>query len=294
MQNKDLSETAAFLAVARHRSFRRAGIERGATSSAMSHAVRNLEGRVGVRLFNRTTRSVSLTDAGEMLFARLDPAFREVREGLDSLNAYRDTPFGTVRINVPSSIAPFVLKDVMGPLLKDNPGLRLEIVATDQLVDIVSGGFDAGIRCGERLSPDMIAVRIKPDFRFAVVGSPDYFRNRPVPRTPRDLADHSCIRYAFPSGIMFDWEFARGNESIEVEVDGPLTVDSQELMIEAAVQGVGLAFVWEQRAAPFMKDSRLLRCLEDWCPADSPFFLYYPSRRHVSAAFRAMIEAIKA
>ncbi len=189
----------------RQRSFRKAAVERGVASSAISHAIRSLEARVGVRLFHRTTRSVSLTDAGARLFAELQPAFGQIGKALDSLNAFRGTPFGTVRVNVPTSIAPFVLHDVMGPLLRQNPGLHLDIVATDSLVDIVEEGFDAGIRFGERLSQDVVAVRIKPRLRFAVVGSPAYFAGRRMPRTPGDLREHDCIRYRFPSGTIFNW-----------------------------------------------------------------------------------------
>src|SRR5215813_13211198 len=193
MRAADLSELAAFDAVARHRNFRRAGEERGVTASAISHAVSNLEARVGIRLLNRTTRSVSLTDAGAMLLAQLAPAFGEIGSALDALNRYRDTPFGKVRINAPNSIAPIVLGPVMAPLIAQNPNLELEIVATDRLVDIVAEGFDAGIRLGESLREGMTAVRIKPRLRLTVVGSPAYFAQHPVPRNPAELKDHVCI-----------------------------------------------------------------------------------------------------
>lgn len=294
MENGELAELAAFAAVAKQLSFHKAAIERGTSSSAMSHAIRNLETRVGVRLFHRTTRSVSLTEAGEQLFARLDPALEDMRKAVEELNSFRATPFGTIRINVPNSIAPFVLGEVTESLLKHNPGLKLEVIATDTMVDIVEGGFDAGIRFGERLSPGMIAVRINARFRFTVVGSPDYFKDRPMPATPQDLHNHVCIRYAFPSGTIFHWEFMRQGEIVQVEVDGPLTVDSQELMADAAARGLGLAYVWEERAAPFLQAGRLLRCLEEWCPADENIFLYFPSRRNPSAGLRALIDAMKA
>jgi DNA-binding transcriptional LysR family regulator len=294
IENSELSELAAFAAVATHRSFRKAALERGISASAVSHAISNLESRVGVRLFHRTTRSVSLTDAGQMLFARLGPALVDMRDAVDSLNSWRDTPFGTVRLNVPNTIAPFVLGPMIETVLKANPGLRLEIVATDRRVDIVDEGFDAGIRFGERLSQDVIAVRIRSDLRFAVVGSPAYFESRDVPRTPHDLHAHVCIRYAFPSGTILHWEFARDGESVHVEVDGPLMLDSQELMVDAALRGVGLAYVWEQRAAPALTDGRLLRCLEEWCPLEEGLFLYFPSRKHQSAGLRAVIDALKA
>jgi len=294
MENTVLNELAVFAAVARHLSFRQAATERGTSASAISHAIRNFEARVGVRLFHRTTRSVSLTEAGELLFARLEPAFTDMRAAVDALNAYRATPFGTVRLNVPSSLAPYVLGEVMPALLANNPGLKLEVVATDALVDIVEGGFDAGIRFGERLSQDMVAVRIKPTFRFTVVGAPGYFERKPAPLTPQDLHGHDCIRYAFPSGALLHWEFSRQGETVQVEVDGPLTVDSQELMVDAAARGIGLAYVWQDRAAPYVANGRLRYCLEDWCSADESLFLYFPSRRHQSAGLRALIDAMKA
>src|SRR5215831_12045216 len=198
MRATDLSELAAFDAVARHRNFRRAGEERGVTASAISHAVSNLEARVGIRLLNRTTRSVSLTDAGAMLLSQLSPAFGEIGSALDALNQYRDTPFGKVRINAPNSIAPFVFGPVMGPLLAKNPNLELEIVATDRLVDIVEEGFDAGIRLGESLREGMTAVKIRPRLRFAVVGAPAYFDQHPAPTSPDDLKRHRCVQNLYP------------------------------------------------------------------------------------------------
>jgi DNA-binding transcriptional LysR family regulator len=294
METTELNELAVFAAVARHLSFRLAAAERGTSPSAISHSIRNLEVRVGVRLFHRTTRSVSLTGAGQMLFSRLEPALIDMRAAVDALNSFRATPFGTIRLNVPSSLAPYVLSDVMPGLLQSNPGLKLDVVATDALVDIVEGGFDAGIRLGEMLSQDMIAVRIKSAFRWAVVGSPSYFERKGTPVTPHDLHDHECIRYAFPSGAMFNWAFAKGGETIQVEVDGALTLDSQEIMVDAALRGVGLAFVWEHRTVPYLRDGRLKRCLEDWCDFEETPFLYFPSRKHQSAGLRALVEAIKA
>ncbi|MFT4064837.1 LysR family transcriptional regulator [Paraburkholderia sp.] len=293
-ENSELSELAVFASVATHRSFRKAALERGTSASAVSHAIRSLESRVGVRLFHRTTRNVSLTDAGQMLFAKLGPALADIRAAVDELNSWRDTPFGTVRLNVPNTLAPFVLGETIETLLKTNPGLRLEIVATDRRVDIVEEGFDAGIRFGERLSQDMVAVRIRSNLRFAVIGSPAYFDGRAVPATPQDLHDHVCIRYAFPGGTILHWEFLKDGESMQVDVDGPLTLDSQELMVDAAVRGLGLAYVWEQRAAPALREGLLMRCLEEWCPVDEGLFLYFPSRRHQTAGLRAVIEALRA
>lgn len=294
MESTELAELGTFIAVARHLSFRQAAIERDTSSSAISHAIRSLEARVGVRLFHRTTRKVSLTEAGNMLFSRLAPALTDVRAALDELNSYRATPFGTVRITVPNSIAPFIFGDTIETLLKGNPGLKLEVVATDSLVDIVEQGFDAGIRLGESLSQNMIAVRIKPKFRITVVGSPRYFADRQLPETPHDLKAHACIRYAFPSGTIYNWEFFKNGEAVRVEVDGPLTLDNQELMVDAAARDLGLAYVWEDRAAPYLRSGMLQRCLEDWCSVDEGLFLYFPSRRHQSAGLRALVETMKA
>jgi DNA-binding transcriptional LysR family regulator len=293
MRATDLSDLAAFDAVARHRSFRRASEERGVTASAISHAVSSLEARVGIRLLNRTTRSVSLTDAGAMLLAQLSPAFGEIGSALDALNQFRDTPFGKVRINAPNSIAPFVLGPVIGTLLTRNPKLELEIVATDRLVDIVEEGFDAGIRLGESLREGMTAVKINPRLRFAVVGSPRYFEDRPVPRTPADLKDHVCIQNMYPSTTRYGWFFSRDGQDIEFQPAGPLSLHDHELMIEAALAGVALAYVWEDRAKPYVERGALIRCLEDWIVPEDWLYLYYPTRKYLSAGLRAVIDALR-
>ncbi|MBL6082576.1 LysR family transcriptional regulator [Belnapia sp. T18] len=294
MRATELAELAAFEAVARHRSFRRAGEERGVTASAVSHAVSSLEARVGIRLLNRTTRSVSPTDAGAMLLAQVSPAFGEIGSALDALNQYRDTPFGKVRINAPNSIAPFVFGPVMGRLIAANPKLELEIVATDRLVDIAAEGFDAGIRLGESLREGMTAVRIKPQLRFAVVGSPDYFERHPAPKVPADLKDHVCIRNIYPSGTAYSWEFSRAGKVVAFEPTGPLSLDDHELMVEAAKSGVALAYVWEDRARPHLQSGALVECLAPWCAPEDWLYLYYPARRHLSAGLRAVIEALRA
>jgi DNA-binding transcriptional LysR family regulator len=293
MRATDLSELAAFDAVARHRNFRRAGEERGVTASAISHAVSNLEARVGIRLLNRTTRSVSLTDAGAMLLSQLSPAFGEIGSALDALNQYRDTPFGKVRINAPNSIARFVFRPVMGRLLAKNPNLELEIVATDRLVDIVEEGFDAGIRLGESLRDGMTAVKINPRLRLIVVGSPAYFERYPMPRTPTDLKEHVCIRNIYPSGTAYPWEFSRAGKIIEFEPTGPLSLDDHELMVEAAISGVALAYVWEDRARPHLASGELVECLASWCAPEDWLYLYYPTRKYISAGLRAVVEALR-
>lgn len=294
MRTTDLSELAAFDAVARHKSFRRASEERGVTASAISHAVSNLEARVGIRLLNRTTRSVSLTDAGAMLLSHLSPAFGEIGSALDALNQFRDTPFGKVRINAPNSIAPFVLGPIIGPLIAANPHLELEIVATDRLVDIVEEGFDAGIRLGESLRDGMTAVKIKPQLKFAVVGSPAYFETHRKPKVPADLTRHICVRNMYPNGVGYPWSFGRNGEEIDIEVKGPVALHDHELMIETALAGVALAYVWEDRARPYVEDGRLVSCLADWIIPEDWLYLYYPSKRHMSAGLRAVIDALRA
>jgi DNA-binding transcriptional LysR family regulator len=289
-----LSDLAAFVAVATRRSFRVAAVELGVSPSAVSHAIRGLEERLGVRLLNRTTRSVAPTEAGERLLARLQPAFRDIADAVEDVNAFRETPVGTLRLNLPRAAAPLILAPVMGRFLRENPGMQLEVVADDGLVDIVSAGFDAGIRLGERLERDMVAVRIGSDQRFAVVGSPAYFKGRKRPRTPHDLRDHACIRYRFPSGAMFRWRFAKNGEALEIDVDGPITLGDQELMVSAALDGIGLAFAFEGRVQHLVRQRRLVRVLADWCPPFEGFFLYYPSRRQVPAGLRAFIDVVKA
>lgn len=294
MRTTDLSELAAFDAVARHKSFRRAGEERGVTASAISHAVSNLEARIGLRLLNRTTRSVSLTDAGAMLLSRLSPAFGDIGSAMDGLNQFRDTPFGKVRLNAPSSVAPFVLGEVIGPLVAANPNLEIEIVTTDRLVDIVDEGFDAGIRLGESLRDGMTAVRINPRLRFAVVGSPAYFAGRPAPRTPADLRDHVCIQNLYPTGVRYDWSFEKDGRAIDFRPTGPFASDDHELIVQAALAGTGLGYVWEGRAAREIAAGRLIRCLEPWCAPEDWLHLYYPTRKYISAGLRAVIEAMRA
>lgn len=293
MRATELSELAAFAAVARHKSFRKAGDERAVTASAISHAVQNLETRIGLRLLNRTTRSVSLTEAGELLKFHLDPAFLEITSALDALNQYRDTPFGKVRINVPNSIAPFVLGRVFGPLLTKNPNLELEVVATDRLVDIVEEGFDAGIRLGYRVTDGMVGVKIKPRLRLVVVGSPEYFSGRTFPTDPEHLEDHLCIRNLFPSGAHYAWEFEKSGRAYSHSPKGPLSLDDHELMAQAALSGVALAYVWQNRVEPHIARGELIQVLDDWCQPEDFLYLYYPSRRNMSAGFRAVIDAMK-
>ncbi|OQW61385.1 MAG: transcriptional regulator [Proteobacteria bacterium SG_bin9] len=284
------ADLTTFLAIARHKSFRAAAAELGVTASALSHSLRNIEERLDVRLFNRTTRSVALTEAGERLFTRITPAFRDITDALDDLNTFRGKPVGTLRFNSAKQSAQLVLLPIVTQFLRAYPDIKIELTTDDALVDMVSGGYDAGVRFGETIAADMIAVPIGPRHRFAVVGSPGYFKDRKKPVTPHDLSKLPCIRFRFASGNFYRWEFERGGMEVEIEADGPLTLTDQDLMLQAALDGTGLAYVFEQQAKELIKQKKLVRVLEDWCPAYPGFFLYYPSRRQLPAALRAFID----
>lgn len=290
MARIDFPGLSAFVAVATHRSFRRAAAELGVSPSAVSHLLRDLEERLGVRLLNRTTRSVAPSDAGTRLLHRLQPMFRDLNDALEEVNEFRDVPAGTLRLNAAHQAARMVLAPIMARFVRTYPQMRLEIVNDDDLVDIVAGGFDAGLRFGESLQQDMIAVRFGPRQRWAIVAAPATLEGREPPRTPHELKDHDCIRYRFHSGTFFRWEFEKDGEALEVEVDGPLTLGDQELMLRAAADGAGLACVFEAVAAPALAAGRVVRLLEDWCPDFPGFFLYYPSRRQLPQGLRAFID----
>lgn len=292
--NPRFADLDAFLAVARHLSFQRAATERGVTRSALSHAIRKLECELGVRLLARNTRSVSLTEAGALLVARLRPAFADIGNAIDALNHFRDTPFGKVRLSVPRSIALSLMGPVIGALARDYPGLTVEVSSNDALVDIVAEGFDAGIRFGERLQQDMIAVRLALPLCFAVVGAPGYLADRPLPQVPADLLVHRCIRYRFPGGADFPWEFERDGRSVQIAVEGPVVLDDQELMIEAALAGAGIAFVFADRVERHLASGALVRLLPDWTPQFRDLFVYYPARDFMPAGLRALIDILKA
>jgi len=293
MQRAAVSDLSAFVAVATHRSFSRAAAELGLSPSALSHTVRSLEERLDLRLLNRTTRSVAPTEAGERLLERLRPALRDIDDALEDANAFRAKPAGRLRLNVPRSAALLLLAPVMTRFIKAYPQMRLEITTEDRLVDIVAGGYDAGVRFGESVERDMVAVRIGPDLRMAVVGSPAYFRRHPKPVKPRDLHGHACIRFRLPSGSIYRWEFEKKGEVLEVEVDGPLTLSDQQVMLQAALDGAGLAIVLESHARAHLKARQLVRVLADWCPPFPGYFLYYPSRRQVPAGLRAFIDMMR-
>jgi len=294
MPQPNLSHLAVFAAVARHKSFQRAASEAGMSTSAVSHAIRGLEERLGVSLLNRTTRSVSLTDAGKRLLERLQPALRDVGDALDEMNNFRTSPTGTLRINTSRAGAQLVIQPLVQTFLAAYPEIRLEIVDEDGLVDIVASGFDAGIRFIETVPEDMVAVNIGGMRRWAAVASPGYFASRPIPHVPDDLRTHDCIRYRFPSGRIFRWEFEKGETKLELEVDGRITLGDQVLAAQMARDGAGLAFVFEDYVLGDIERGRLIRVLEDWCPRFPGFMLYYPRQRQMPSALRAFIDLAQA
>lgn len=293
MKRAGLLELNAVVAVAAHRSFRAAATELGLSPSALSHAVATLEQRMGVRLFNRTTRSVALSEAGEQFLARVGPALREISQAMVAANELRDTLTGTLRINASEGAARMFLMPSVLEFLRRYPDMHVDLVTQDQLVDIVAAGFDAGVRLADGVPRDMIAVPCGPDVSFAVVGSARYFKGRTRPLTPGDLAAHSCIRRRWPSGAIYRWEFEKRGEEVVIEVNGSLTLDRDQLMIEAALRGAGLAYLSETSVAADIAVGRLIRVLEDWTPAYPGPRLYYPGHRHVPAALRAFIAILR-
>ncbi|MDH4556932.1 LysR family transcriptional regulator [Pseudomonas sp. BN417] len=294
MKPVSAADLGIFLSIAAHLSFSRAAIELGLSPSALSHALRALEERLGVRLFNRTTRSVALTEAGERLYARIRPAFRDIDDALDDLNQFRETPSGTLRINAGRAAAQLVLLPLAARFLEAFPDVTLEISSDDALVDVVSGGFDAGVRFGERLQADMVSLPIGPYMRSVVVAAPEFFERHALPQKPEDLHGLPCIRHRFPSGNLYRWEFERGGMQLEIEVEGPLTLGDVGLMVGPALEGVGLAYVFEDMVAEHVAAGRLVQVLEDWCPYYPGLHLYYPSRRQVPATLKAFIEFARA
>lgn len=289
-----LSELEAVLAVARRASFRQAAIDLDVSTTALSNTIAKLEATLETRLFNRTTRSVALTEAGERLYTRVSPAFRDIDDALEDLNSFRDKPSGTLRINAGLAAAQLALLPLVGRFLAAYPEVRIEVVADDALVDVVSAGFDAGVRFGERLEADMVSLALGPSMRSVVVGAPALFERYPEPHKPQDLHALPCIRHRFPSGAIYAWEFERGGIAQEITVDGPLTLDDVGLMVGPALQGVGLAYVFEDMVRDAITAGQLVQVLDDWCPYYPGLNLYYPSRRHLPAALRAFIEFIRA
>jgi DNA-binding transcriptional LysR family regulator len=293
MLENDLSALSAFVVVAEERSFTRAGKRLGVSPSAMSHAMRGLEERVGVRLLSRTTRSVAPTDAGQDLLAQLRPALSEVHVALDRVAGLRKKAAGRVRLLVPRFAAGTVLAPKLGEFAHKYPEVVLDVTTNDSRMDIVAAGFDAGIHFGEYIERDMIAVRVSPDHRPAIVGSPGYFQSYAKPKSPRDLLRHRCINFRHGDAGLYRWEFEKGKKCLSVGVNGPLIVDDENLVRQAALDGVGLAFLSEERVVPYLESGALVRVLESWCQPYPGFFLYYPSRRQQPAALSALIETLR-
>lgn len=293
MLQNDLTALSAFVAVAEERSFTRAAKRMGVSPPAMSHAMRGLEQRVGVRLLSRTTRSVALTDAGRDLLAQLRPALSEVRGALDRVAGLRNKPGGRVRLLVPRLAARTVLAPKLGEFARRYPDVVLDVTTNDSRMDIVAAGFDAGIQFGEYIEKDMIAVRVSPDHVPVIVGSPGYLELHSRPKSPRDLLRHRCINFRHGDAGLYRWEFEKGRKSLSVAVSGPLIVDDLNLVTRAALDSVGLAYMSEENAAPFLAEGTLVRVLEAWCQPFPGFFLYYPSRRQQPAALSALIETLR-
>lgn len=294
MKAPSTADLTIFLSIAQHLNFSRAAVELGLSPSALSHSLRALENRLGVRLFNRTTRSVALTEAGERLYTRLKPAFRDIDDALEDLNNFRDKPSGNLRITAGRQACELVLLPIVSQYLQEYPDIRLEVVENDALVDVVAGGFDAGVRFGNRLEADMVSLPIGPNMRSVVVGTPAFFERYAIPQKPEDLHGLPCIRHRFPSGSLYRWEFERGGIAQEIEVSGPLTLGDVSLMVGPALQGIGLAYVFEEMVTEHVADGRLIQVLPDWCPFYPGLHLYYPSRRHVPAPLKAFIEFARA
>ncbi|WP_207482953.1 LysR family transcriptional regulator [Arenibaculum pallidiluteum] len=294
MPGFSLVDLEVFAAVARNRSFRRTARERGVSASALSQAVRNLEERLEVRLFNRTTRSVALTDAGERLLRRVGPALAELGEAVEEVNAARNRVAGTLRINAPEPAANHVLGPLIEPFLRRYPEIHLEIIMDASITDIVARGFDAGVRFDGDLAQDMIAVPLGPTQRYMVLGAPDYLARQGVPSEPGDLAAHSCIRHRFPGGGIFHWRFEKDGRNVTILPEGPLTFNSAALAVRCAAAGLGLARVLEGYAEEALAGGEVVEVLADWSQRIPGWFLYYPGRRHVPAALRAFVDFVRA
>jgi DNA-binding transcriptional LysR family regulator len=290
----DLNDLQAFRAVARERSFTRAAAQLGVSPSALSQALRGLEARLGLRLLTRTTRSVAPTEAGERLLGSLGPAFDRIDAALAAIGEFREKPSGTVRITAGEHAAEAVLWPALERLLPDYPDITVEVDVTNTLTDIVAGRYDAGVRLGEQVAKDMVAVRIGPEMRMAVVGAPSYFETRSRPKSPQDLTEHSCINLRLPTlGGLYAWEFEKGKRELNVRVEGPLVFNVTPLMLKAALAGFGLACLFEDVVQAHLAEGRLVRVLADWCPPFAGYHLYYPSHRQPTAAFTLLVDALR-
>jgi len=294
MSRENLNDVMAFLAVARERSFTRAAAKLGVSQSALSHTIRGLEARLGLRLLARTTRSVATTEAGDRLLHAVGPRFDEIDAELAAMSELRDKPAGTIRITTGEHAAQAILWPALATLLPRYPDIKVEIIVDYGLTDIVAERYDAGVRLGEQVAKDMIAVRIGPDFRMVVVGAPSYFEKRPRPKTPQDLTAHDCINIRLPTyGGIYAWEFEKRGRGLKVRVDGQLVFNNIALRENAVLAGLGLAYLPEDQVQGYIADGRLIRVLDDWCTPFAGYHLYYPSRRQASPAFALLVDALR-
>ncbi len=293
MDRADFHHIAAFLAVAEHRSFRQAARSKGLSASALSHAIKQLEERLGMRLFNRTTRSVTLTDAGQQFLGQVRPAVESLDAAIDAAQGRRDRPAGRLRINSAKSAALVFLAPALAGFLKRYPEITLEIATDDRMVDIVAEGFDAGLRDADGIPRDMIAVPLAPAFRFAAAATPRYFATHGRPQVPLDLLDHACLRFRFAGGAIFRWDFEKSGESVVVDIGGPLVSNDRAILIAAALDDVGMIFLPESTVREHFTAGRLEVVLQDWCPLQPGPALYYPGHRHVPAPLQAFVRALR-
>jgi DNA-binding transcriptional LysR family regulator len=294
MRRENVNDFVAFIAVAREQSFTKAAAQIGVSQSALSYTIRTLEARLGLRLLTRTTRSVSLTDAGERLLRSIGPRFDEIESEIAALSAMRDKPAGTIRITTVEHAAETILWPALAPLLVEYPDINVEIISEYGLKDIVADRYDAGVRLGEQVDKDMISLRIGPDFRMAVVGAPSYLEGRVKPRVPQDLIQHSCIKLRLPThGGFYAWEFQKDGQELKVRIQGQTAFNTVGMMRKAALDGFGLAYLPEDQVEPAIEESKLIRVLSDWCPPRPAYHLYYPSRRQHSPAFALVIDALR-
>ena len=289
----ELSVLSAFLIVAEERSFTRAAKQLNISTSGLSHAIRRLEEQIGVRLLTRTTRSVSPTEAGEQLLAHLRPALADIRGTLTTLSGLQTKPIGRVRLLCPRLAAKTVLAPKLGQFARQYPEVVLDVTTDDSRVDPVAAGFDAAIHFGEYIAQDMVAVRVSADIQHAIVGAPSYFESHPTPTSPRDLLNHRCINFRHRGESIYKWELDKGDESVAIAVSGSLVLDDEDLVIQAALDGGGLALVADNRATPHLSDGALIRVMEDWTPPFPGFFLYYPHRKQQPAALAAVIDTLR-
>jgi DNA-binding transcriptional LysR family regulator len=294
MQRRDLSDLLAFLAVAKVRSFTKAAAKLGVSQSALSHTIREVEERLGIRLLTRTTRNVAPTDAGERLISTIGPRLEEIEAELASLSELRGKPAGNIRITTGEHAAEAVLWPALAKLLPKYPDIKVELAIDYGLTDIVAERYDAGVRLGEQIAKDMIAVRIGPDMRMAVVGAPSYFATRPRPKRPQDLTAHDCINLRLPTyGSVYAWEFEKNGRELKVRDEGQWVFNNIALRLEAALAGLGLAYLPEDQVRTHLAEGRLVRVLANWCPKFSGYHLYYPHRRQATPAFGLLVDALR-